>query len=142
MEFYALFPCTNFYAPFPRVDKGLSRDLRRFFSPFCRWANVECNVAHMENRENQTLGRHHDCWNPTFQVAVCPNCRLVDCFPMLEENDCPQGTHLVENLTAGGCCPACVKYLLAESKRIYEILLNLQYIETNVVRTPCMLKSI
>ena len=56
----------------------------------------------------------------TFQVPVfpdCPNCKFVDCFPMLVENDCPQGTQLVENLSAGGCCPACVRHILTESKK-------------------------
>merc|ERR1719322_1940253 len=45
------------------------------------------------------------------QVPVCPDCRMVDCYPELSQEDCPEGTILKENLAFGGCCPACVTYM-------------------------------
>merc|ERR1719471_382924 len=45
------------------------------------------------------------------QVPVCPDCRMVDCYPELTQEDCPEGTILKENLAFGGCCPACVTYM-------------------------------
>ena len=46
------------------------------------------------------------CDNP-----VCPDCDLVDCFPELEQEMCPEGYALTEGFSFGGCCPACVKYM-------------------------------
>ena len=42
---------------------------------------------------------------------MCPDCRLVDCYPELSEADCPSGSILKEGLAYGGCCPACVTYM-------------------------------
>merc|ERR1719210_1224544 len=36
---------------------------------------------------------------------------MVDCYPELSQEDCPEGTILKENLAFGGCCPACVTYM-------------------------------
>ena len=36
---------------------------------------------------------------------------MVDCYPELTQEDCPEGTILKENLAFGGCCPACVTYM-------------------------------
>ena len=46
------------------------------------------------------------CENP-----VCPDCDLVDCLAELEQEMCPEGYTLTENMAFGGCCPACVKYM-------------------------------
>lgn len=35
-------------------------------------------------------------------VPVCPDCSLIDCFPELEPEDCPSGTLLTPDLSAGG----------------------------------------
>ena len=44
-------------------------------------------------------------------VPVCPDCDLVDCFPRLEPEECPEGSFFRENMAFGGCCPACVTYM-------------------------------
>ena len=36
---------------------------------------------------------------------------MVDCYPELSQEDCPEGTILKEGLAFGGCCPACVTYM-------------------------------
>ena len=46
-----------------------------------------------------------------IQVPVCPDCRAVDCYPELSQEDCPEGAILKEGLAFGGCCPACVTYM-------------------------------
>ena len=55
------------------------------------------------------LDQHCDIY--IFQVPVCPDCRMVDCYPELSQEDCPEGTILKEGLAFGGCCPACVTYM-------------------------------
>ena len=42
--------------------------------------------------------------------SPCPACETVRCVEELEEQDCPPGFYLQDNVMFG-CCPACVKYL-------------------------------
>ena len=42
--------------------------------------------------------------------SLCPPCEKVRCVEDLEDQDCPEGHYLVDNIMFG-CCPACVKYL-------------------------------
>ena len=68
---------------------------------------------------------------------MCPDCRAVDCYPELSQEDCPEGTILKEGLAFGGCCPACVTYM-GEG----EIIHILQYTSVStfeVIKGECLL---
>jgi hypothetical protein len=56
------------------------------------------------------------CWQQedfygTCTAPACPDCDVVECFPKLDPNDCPEGYIYRENVIYGGCCPACVSYI-------------------------------
>jgi len=48
-------------------------------------------------------------WSPACGQPACPDCERIKCIEELTQDDCPEGSYLIDKKLFG-CCPACVKY--------------------------------